>query len=127
MRATIKAPDAPAAIGPYSQAVQVSQLLFVSGQLPLDPSTGLMVNGDISAQTDRVIRNLDAILTAAGVSFAHVVRTTVFLTDLNDFTAMNEVYGVYFTEPAPARSTVQVAGLPKGSRVEIDLIASLAT
>ena len=100
-------------------------MLFVSGQIPLDPATGLMVDGDIAAQTHRVFANLRAILDAAGASFDHVVRTTVYLADMNDFNAMNEVYGTYFSSPAPARATVQAARLPKDARVEIDVIASL--
>jgi len=124
MKQAVSSPDAPKAIGPYSQAVRAGQLLFVSGQVPLDPSTGLLVNGDIAAQTRRVFDNLGAVLKAGGRSFADVVRTTVFLADMNDFAAMNEVYGQYFSEPYPARATVQVARLPKDARVEIDVIAS---
>lgn len=124
MKQAISSPDAPKAIGPYSQAVRAGPLLFLSGQVPLDPVTGQMIDGDISAQTRRVFENLDAVLKAGGRSFADVVRTTVFLADMNDFAAMNEVYGQYFEEPYPARATVQVARLPKDARVEIDLIAS---
>jgi 2-iminobutanoate/2-iminopropanoate deaminase len=124
MKHAVSSPDAPKAIGPYSQAVRTGQLLFVSGQVPLDPSTGQLVNGDIAAQTRRVFDNLGAVLKAGGRSFADVVRTTVFLADMNDFAAMNEVYGQYFSEPYPARATVQVARLPKDARVEIDVIAS---
>jgi 2-iminobutanoate/2-iminopropanoate deaminase len=124
MKQGVSSPDAPKAIGPYSQAVRAGQLLFVSGQVPLDPSTGQLVNGDIAAQTRRVFDNLGAVLKAGGRSFTDVVRTTVFLTDMNDFAAMNEVYGQYFSEPYPARATVQVARLPKDARVEIDVIAS---
>jgi 2-iminobutanoate/2-iminopropanoate deaminase len=124
MKQAVSSPDAPKAIGPYSQAVRAGQLLFVSGQVPLDPSTGQLVNGDIAAQTRRVFDNLGAVLKAGGRSFTDVVRTTVFLTDMNDFAAMNEVYGQYFSEPYPARATVQVARLPKDARVEIDVIAS---
>jgi 2-iminobutanoate/2-iminopropanoate deaminase len=124
MKQAISSPDAPQAIGPYSQAVRAGQLLFLSGQVPIDPATGLMVDGDIAAQTRRVFENLGAVLKAGGRSFADVVRTTVFLADMNDFAAMNEVYGQYFKEPYPARATVQVARLPKDSKVEIDLIAS---
>jgi 2-iminobutanoate/2-iminopropanoate deaminase len=120
----ISSPDAPKAIGPYSQAVRAGQLLFVSGQVPLDPATGQIVAGDIAAQTRRVFDNLGAVLKAGGRSFADVVRTTVFLADMNDFAAVNDVYGTYFSEPYPARATVQVARLPKDARVEIDLIAS---
>ncbi len=124
MKQAISSPDAPKAIGPYSQAVRAGQLLFLSGQVPSDPATGLIVEGDIAAQTRRVFENLGAVLKAGGRSFADVVRTTVFLADMNDFSAMNEVYGQYFKEPYPARATVQVARLPKDSKVEIDLIAT---
>ena len=124
MRHAVSSPDAPKAIGPYSQAVRAGQLLFVSGQVPLDPATGQIVTGDIAAQTRRVFDNLGAVLKAGGRTFADVVRTTVFLADMNDFAAVNEVYGTYFSEPYPARATVQVARLPKDARVEIDLIAS---
>ncbi len=124
MKQAVSSPDAPKAIGPYSQAVRAGQLLFVSGQVPLDPVTGQLVGGDIAAQTRRVFDNLGAVLEAGGRSFADVVRTTVFLADMNDFAAVNEVYGTYFSEPYPARATVQVARLPKDARVEIDLIAS---
>src|SRR5437762_1744662 len=124
VKQAISSADAPKAIGPYSPAVRTGQLLFVSGQVPIDPATGDMVSGDIAAQTRRVLDNVGALLTAAGRSFGDVVRTTVFLADMNDFAAMNEVYGQYFTPPYPARATVQVARLPKDSRVEIDVIAS---
>jgi 2-iminobutanoate/2-iminopropanoate deaminase len=124
MKQAVSSPDAPKAIGPYSQAVRAGQLLFLSGQVPLDPATGQIVDGDIAAQTHRVFENLGAVLKAGGRSFADVVRTTVFLADMNDFAAVNAVYGTYFTEPYPARATVQVARLPKDARVEIDLIAT---
>ncbi len=124
MKQAVSSPGAPKAIGPYSPAIRAGQLLFVSGQVPIDPATGLMVDGDISAQTRRVFENIGALLTAGGRSFADVARTTVFLADMNDFAAMNEVYGRYFSEPYPARATVQVARLPKDARVEIDVIAS---
>jgi 2-iminobutanoate/2-iminopropanoate deaminase len=120
----ISSPDAPKAIGPYSQAIRAGQFLFASGQIPTDPATGVIVDGDIAAQTRRVFDNLGAVLKAANLSFADVVKTTVFLADMNDFAAMNEVYGKYFSEPYPARATVQVARLPKDARVEIDLVAS---
>ena len=123
MRQAIATPLAPAAIGPYSQAIRAGSLLFVSGQVPIDPATGQIVDGDIAAQTHRVFRNISEILKAAGASFEHVVRTTVFLADMNDFGAMNQVYGDYFTAPAPARATVQVSRLPKDARIEIDVIA----
>lgn len=124
VRQAVSTPDAPKAIGPYSQAVRAGQLLFLSGQVALDPSTGQLVDGDVAAQTRRVMDNLGAVLTAAGLSLADVVRTTVYLADMNDFTAVNEVYGSYFTTPAPARATVQVARLPKDARVEIDAVAA---
>jgi 2-iminobutanoate/2-iminopropanoate deaminase len=124
MKQAVSSPDAPKAIGPYSQAVRVGQLLFVSGQVPLDPVTGEILSGDIAAQTRRVFENLGAVLKAGGRSFNDVVRTTVFLADMNDFAEVNKVYGSYFSEPYPARATVQVARLPKDARVEIDVIAS---
>lgn len=125
VRQAISTPSAPQAIGPYSQAIRAGSLLFVSGQIPIDPATGELISGDIAAQTRRVFENLQAILTAAGASFDQVVRTTVYLADMNDFAAMNAVYGTYFQPPAPARATVQAARLPKDARVEIDLIAVL--
>jgi len=123
MSEAISSPSAPTAIGPYSRAVRAGQLLFISGQVPLDPATGAMIAGDIAAQTRRVLDNIGALLKAGGRSFAHVVRTTVFLADMNDFAAVNEVYGTYFSEPYPARATVEVARLPKDARVEIDAVA----
>ena len=123
-RQTISSDKAPKAIGPYSPAVRAGQLLFVSGQVALDPATGNMVEGGIAEQTTRVLDNIGALLTAGGRSFADVVRTTIFLADMNDFAAVNEIYGQYFTEPYPARATVQVARLPKDARVEIDVIAA---
>ena len=125
VREAIASDAAPKAIGPYSQAIRSGSLLFVSGQIPLDPATGAMIDGDIAAQTHRVFANLQAILEAAGASFDHVVRTTVYLADMNDFATVNEIYGTYFSSPAPARATVQAARLPKDARVEIDLIASV--
>jgi 2-iminobutanoate/2-iminopropanoate deaminase len=124
MKQPISSPNAPKAIGPYSPAVRAGQLLFVSGQVPIDPSTGNIIAGDIPAQTRRVLDNVGALLSAGGRSFADVVRTTVFLADMNDFAAMNEVYGQYFSDPYPARATVEVARLPKDARIEIDVIAS---
>jgi 2-iminobutanoate/2-iminopropanoate deaminase len=121
----VSTPAAPAAIGPYSQAIKSGSLLFVSGQIPLDPVTGAMVAGDIAVQTHRVFANLKAILEAAGATFANVVRTTVYLADMNDFATVNEIYARYFSSPAPARATIQAARLPRDARVEIDLIASL--
>lgn len=123
MREAVTTPDAPAAIGPYSQAIVAGGFLFVSGQIPLDPATGRLVSGTIAEETRRVFDNLAAILTAAGAGFDDVVKTTVYLSDMAEFTAMNEVYATYFSAPAPARATVQAAALPKGVRVEIDLIA----
>jgi 2-iminobutanoate/2-iminopropanoate deaminase len=125
MRDAISTEAAPRAIGPYSQAVRAGSLVFVSGQIPLDPATGAMIDGDIAAQTHRVFANLRAILEAAGTSLDHVVRATVYLADMNDFAVVNEVYGSYFSSPAPARATVQAARLPRDARVEIDVIASL--
>jgi 2-iminobutanoate/2-iminopropanoate deaminase len=125
MREPISTPEAPGAIGPYSQAIRTGQLLFVSGQIPLDPATGALVSGDIAAQTDRVLKNLGAILVAAGTSFDRVVKTTVYLADMSEFAAMNDVYGRYFRAPAPARATIQAARLPRDVRVEIDLIADV--
>ena len=125
MRTAIETDGAPRAIGPYSQAVRSGRMLFVSGQVPLDPITGELIAGDVAAQTERVMRSAGAILAAAGADFSDVVRTTVYLVDLADFGAMNEVYARYFEAPAPARATVQVAGLPKGASVEIDMIAAL--
>jgi 2-iminobutanoate/2-iminopropanoate deaminase len=122
-RTAISTTGAPGAIGPYSQAIGAGRLVFCSGQIPLDPATGQVVEGDIAAQTERVLRNLGAVLEAAGLSFADAVKTTVFLADFADFAAMNAVYGRFFPEPAPARSTVGVAALPRGVRLEIELIA----
>ena len=123
MRQAVSTPSAPQAIGPYSQGVRAGSLLFVSGQVPIDPATGNIVQGDIAAQTHRVLRNIGEILKAGGAAFDHVVRTTVFLADMNDFAAMNAVYATYFEAPAPARATVQVSRLPKDARIEIDIIA----
>ena len=123
MKQVIASSDAPKAIGPYSPAVRTGDLLFISGQIPLDPATGNVVEGDIAAQTRRVLDNIGALLEAGGLTFRDVVRTTIFLADINDFSTVNTVYGTYFSEPYPARATVQVARLPKDSRVEIDAIA----
>jgi 2-iminobutanoate/2-iminopropanoate deaminase len=123
MPTAISSPKAPKAIGPYSPAIAAGNMLFVSGQVPIDPATGSMIDGDIAAQTRRVLENVGALLAAGGASFANVVRTTVFLADMNDFAVVNQVYGEYFVEPYPARATVQVARLPKDARVEIDVIA----
>ncbi|MEN9579463.1 MAG: hypothetical protein RJA70_2472 [Pseudomonadota bacterium] len=116
---------APAAIGPYSQAIACDGWLYLSGQIPLDPETRQLVPGDVAAQTERVLKNLGAVLEAAGAGFEHVVKTTIYLTDLSDFAVVNALYGEYFSEHPPARATVQVAALPLGARVEIDGIARL--
>jgi 2-iminobutanoate/2-iminopropanoate deaminase len=116
-------PDAPRPIGPYSAALRAGELLFVSGQVPFDPATGALVSGDIAAQTRRVLDNIGGLLSAAGLSYRAIVRTTVFLADMNDFAAMNSVYETYFDAPYPARSTVQAARLPRDARIEIDAIA----
>jgi 2-iminobutanoate/2-iminopropanoate deaminase len=125
MRQAVSTSSAPKAIGPYSQAILAGNLLFVSGQIPIDPATGNMIAGDIAAQTRQVFHNLGEILKAAGASFDHVVRSTVYLADMNDFATVNEIYGTYFSSPTPARATVQAARLPKDARVEIDVIAAL--
>ncbi len=124
MKEAITSSDAPKAIGPYSQAVRAGGLVFLSGQIPLDPKTGELVGVDVRAQADRVIDNLAAVLRAAGLSFEHVVKTTIYLTDLADFGAVNEVYGKRFGAVPPARATVQVAALPRGAKVEIDAVAA---
>lgn len=126
-RAAVTTAAAPAAIGPYSQAIRAGDFLFLSGQIPLDPATGALVEGGIATQTQQVFRNLGAILEAAGSSFHDVVKTTVYLADMAEFAAMNEVYGTYFSAPAPARATIQVARLPRDVRVEIDLVAWVKT
>lgn len=122
---TVATDRGPKAIGPYSQAVRANGFVFLSGQIPLDPKTQQVVEGDAAAQTERVLENLKGVVEAAGSSLQHVVKTTVFLADMNDFAAMNEVYSRYFSKHPPARSTVQVSRLPKDVRVEIDLIALL--
>jgi 2-iminobutanoate/2-iminopropanoate deaminase len=121
----INPPTGAPAIGPYSPAVRAGNLLFLSGQIPLDPATGQLIEGDIRAQTARVLQNLGELLRAGGADFSHVVRTTIFLADLGDFAVVNEIYATYFTAPYPARATVQVARLPRDVRVEIDAIAIL--
>ncbi len=124
MKEVVHSDGAPKAIGPYSQALRAGQgMLFLSGQIPLDPATGELVPGDVRAQTERVMENLAAVLRVAGLSFEHVVKTTIYLADLGDFAAVNEVYGRRFPQAPPARATVQVAALPRGARVEIDAIA----
>lgn len=125
MREAISAPDAPGAIGPYSPAIRAGNLLFLSGQIPLD-AAGTLVTGDVAAQTEQVMRNIGALLKAAGAGFEHVVRTTVYLADMNEFAAMNAVYGTFVVDPPPARATVQVARLPRDVRVEIDVIAVIS-
>ncbi len=124
MRSQVHSDNAPKAIGPYSQAIKAGGLLFCSGQIPLDPKTGEMVGAsDVRAQAKQVMENLQAVLQAGGASFARVVKTTIYLKDLGDFGAVNEIYGGYFPASPPARATVQVAGLPRGALVEIDAIA----
>jgi 2-iminobutanoate/2-iminopropanoate deaminase len=121
----INTPDAPAAVGPYNQAIAAGDYLFCSGQIPLDPATAKLIDGDVSAQTRRVLANLQAVLAAAGATFADVVKTTVYLIDMADFAAVNAAYGEHFPGVAPARATVAVAALPLGARVEIDAVALL--
>ena len=121
----ISTPNAPAAIGPYSQAVRAGNLVFVSGQIPLDPATGQLVGGDIGVQTEQVLENLAAILEAAGSGLAQVVKATVYLRDLGEFGRMNEVYAKFFGENPPARATVQVARLPREAALEIDVVAEV--
>jgi 2-iminobutanoate/2-iminopropanoate deaminase len=122
-KTVVTAPNSAPVIGPYSPAVRAGGFLFLSGQIPLDPATGQLVDGDIRAQTSRVMQNMGELLKASGADFSHVVRTTIFLSDMNDFAAVNEVYASYFSEPYPARATVQVARLPKDVGVEIDATA----
>jgi 2-iminobutanoate/2-iminopropanoate deaminase len=122
-RQIISTESAPSAVGPYSQAVSAGGFLFLSGQIPLDPATGQMVEGGIEAQTERVMENLGAVLQAAGLGFEDVVKTTVYLADMADFAAVNEAYGRHFAKEPPARACIQVAALPKGARIEIDAIA----
>jgi 2-iminobutanoate/2-iminopropanoate deaminase len=123
VKKAVSSGDAPRAIGPYSSALRAGQLLFISGQVAADPATGTLVTGDIAAQTRRVLDNVGALLKAGGLTFAHVVRTTVYLADLNDFDVMNDVYRSYFAEPYPSRSTIQAARLPRDARLEIDAVA----
>lgn len=120
----IRTDKAPAAIGPYSQGVRANGFIFFSGQIPLDPSTGETVKGDIAVQTEQVMKNVEAVLAAAGVGFRDVVKTTIFLTDLADFAVVNEIYGQRFPAEPPARSTVEVKALPKGVAIEIEVIAT---
>jgi 2-iminobutanoate/2-iminopropanoate deaminase len=121
----VSTPAAPKALGPYSQAIRAGQFLFVSGQVPIDPATGELIEGTIADQARRVLQNVGEILTAGGASFHQVVRTTVYLAELSDFSAMNEVYATFFSAPQPARSTIQAARLPRDARIEIDVIAFL--
>jgi 2-iminobutanoate/2-iminopropanoate deaminase len=123
LREAISAPDAPKAMGAYSPAIRAGNLLFVSGQIPIEPASGNLINGDMTAQADQVMRNLTALLRAAGLGFEHVVRTTVYLADMNEFAAMNEIYSRYIVDPPPARATVQVARLPRDVKIEVDCIA----
>ena len=123
LRGFLRSPDAPRPLGPYSPAIRAGNLLFISGQVPVDPATGVVIGGDIAAQTEQVMRNIGALLKSAGAGFEHVVRTTVFLADLNEFAKMNECYAKFVTDPPPARATVQVARLPRDVKVEIDAIA----
>ncbi len=122
MRQPIHSDHAPAAIGPYSQAVHMGDVVYLSGQIPLDPSTGVLVEGDIATQARRAFDNLKAVCEAAGGSFDHVARVGLYLTDLGDFAAINTVMGEYFSQPYPARSTIEVAGLPKGAAFEVDAV-----
>lgn len=123
MKETISTENAPGAIGPYSQAVKTGNMVFCSGQIPIDPATNEFVSNDVAEQTRQVLKNLTAVLQAAGTNLNNVVKTTVFLADMNDFTAMNEIYAEFFSENKPARATVQAARLPRDARVEIDCIA----
>lgn len=122
-RSAVSTPDAPAAIGPYSQAIRAGGLLFCSGQIPLDPATGQLVEGDLETQTRRVMENIKAVLKAGGSSMDRVVKTLIFLRSMDDFAEVNRVYGEYLPDPPPARSTVAAAGLPKGARLEIEVVA----
>ena len=124
MKKVIATSEAPKAVGPYSQAVAVGNFLFCAGQIPLDPATGELIEGDVTAQTERVLQNVAGVLRANGMTFTNVVKATVFMVDLGKFADMNAVYSKYFSEPFPARSTIQVAALPKGSQVEIEVIAA---
>lgn len=123
MRKVIQTPEAPAAIGPYSQAIQSGDFLFCSGQIPIDPASGEVLKGEAKTQAEQVMKNVGAVLKAGGLDFKDIVKTTIFLTDMNDFAAVNEVYGRHFPTAPPARSTVAVAALPKGVNVEIEVVA----
>ena len=126
MKKIVSTTEAPAAVGPYSQAVRVGSTIYCAGQIPLDPKSGQIISGDISAQTRRVLDNITAVLKAEGLTLQNIVKTTIFLTDLADFQTVNEVYASYFKQAPPARSTVQVPALPKGARIEIEAIAVAA-
>jgi|SRR5450432_332860 len=123
MKKVVSTSDAPAAVGPYSQAIRSGAMLFCAGQIPLDPKSGQIVSNDVSEQTKRVLENISAVLRAENLNFGHVVKTTIFLTSLGDFQTVNEIYATYFRENPPARSTVEVSALPKGAKVEIEAIA----
>lgn len=126
MKKQVNTNNAPAAIGPYSQAIIVGDTLYASGQIPIDPATGNIESADIKAQAEQVMKNIGAVLESVGLDYADVVKTTVFLTDLKDFGTVNEIYGKYFRQPYPARSCVQIAALPKGSKIEAEIVASFA-
>ena len=123
----IQTEQAPAAIGPYSQAIRIGDFLYTSGQIALDPDSGIFLSGEIEEETEQTLKNISAILQAGGVNFENVIKTTVYLSDLNDFTRMNQVYEKYFSKNKPARACVQVAALPKGAKIEIDAIASCSS
>ena len=127
IKRTIQTEQAPAAIGPYSQAIRIGDFLYTSGQIALDPESGMFLSGEIEEETEQTLKNISAILQAGGVNFENVIKTTVYLSDLNDFTRMNQVYEKYFSKNKPARACVQVAALPKGAKIEIDAIASCAS
>src|SRR6201987_2269822 len=126
MKKIISTSEAPAAVGPYSQAVRVGSTVYCAGQIPLDPKSGQIVSGDIGAQTRRVLENIAAVLRAESLAFENIVKTTIFLTNLSDFQTVNEIYGSYFKKDPPARSTVQVSALPRGANVEVEVIAAAA-
>ena len=123
----IQTEQAPAAIGPYSQAIRIGDFLYTSGQIALDPESGIFLSGEIEEETEQTLKNISAILQAGGVNFENVIKTTVYLSDLNDFTRMNQVYEKYFSKNKPARACVEVAALPKGAKIEIDVIASCSS
>ena len=127
IKRTIQTEQAPAAIGPYSQAIRIGDFLYTSGQIALDPKSGMVLSGEIEEETEQTLKNISAILQAGGVNFENVIKTTVYLSDLNDFTRMNQVYEKYFSKNKPARACVQVAALPKGAKIEIDAIASCSS